>query len=65
MESAIMNRQVILKSRPAGIAQAENFQIVKPGKTHELHAPDHQEMMAWLHALKENLAVLRNRVTAF
>ena len=43
----------------------KNFQIVNPDRVIELHADSHAEMMAWLEALKENLAVLRNRVTAF
>ena len=43
----------------------KNFQIVNPDRVIELHADTHAEMMAWLEALKENLAVLRNRVTAF
>ena len=43
---------------------AMNFQVLTVERAYELHAESNDEMLGWLHALKENLAVLRTRVTS-
>ena len=43
---------------------ALNFQVLTAERAYEMHAETNADMMGWLQALKENLAVLRNRVTS-
>jgi len=51
-----------LTREPGG--DALNFQILTAERAYEMHAETNADMMGWLQALKENLAVLRNRVTS-